>query len=99
MVENFGVRCVQATPSCDSGSQAQFRVIGISEKILVEPANPGQHRTAVHRRAAIRPEDFFDAVKLTPVELTGATPAILAIQKNQMSDFIYSSRIGVNQDL
>ena len=98
MVENFRVRGVEAAPSGDPGSKSQLCVIAIGEEIFVEPTDQVQHLTAVHRRASIRPDNLFDAVELAAVELAGAPATVLAVQENEMTCFVYSSWIVMDED-
>src|SRR5579863_3333313 len=95
---NPRVRSVQTSPTGDSGTQSEFSVVGVGKIILVESTDLIQHLTAIHCRASVRPENLFNPVELAVVELSRTSAAVLAVKEDQMSGFIYSTGIAVDQD-
>src|SRR5437667_3134133 len=58
---------VPAFPSCELSPHAQIQIFEVAEKVLVEPADPIEHRFAQRAGAAVRCEDLFGAIVLAHV--------------------------------
>jgi hypothetical protein len=90
---------VEAVPACDTGPESQFGVIGVCKKILVKTSDPVEHLAAIHRRASIGPQNLFDAVILTMVDLARSSSPILTVEVDEVAGLVNTPGILINQDL